>query len=75
MEIELKYGQQTEELDIICRTIGAVTLVVFLCYLEVVLSYPRPAAMSERGHDGVGGDREAAAGRLQTVVEQLQETS
>ena len=38
------------------KVFSAVTLVVFLCCLEVVLSYPRPAAMSE-GPDGVAGDR------------------
>ena len=56
------------------KVFAAVTLVVFLCCLEVALSYPNPAAKPKGRPFAVAGDRpQAVAGRLQTVGEHPQE--
>ena len=54
------------------KVFGAVTLVVFLCCLEVALSYPNPAAKTQRGPYGrlqAGGGEQPQ--QRQTYFEQI----
>ena len=53
------------------KVFTAVTLVVFLCCLEVVLSYPRPIARTQEriaGHQGMAGPQEYEAAYISTEL-------
>ena len=53
------------------KVFAAVTLVVFLCCLELALSYPRPAARTQEriaGHQRMAGPQEHEAAYISTEL-------